>query len=79
MLKAGDKAPRFELTSDAGKKCSLGDFAGKKAVVGLEGDGRFGYALYMGGYYKPGSEEGDLSAHDLPSDLKHYLHSMKTQ
>jgi len=53
--------------------------AGKKAVVGLEGDGRFGYALYMGGYYKPGSEEGDLSAHDLPSDLKHYLQSMKTQ
>jgi hypothetical protein len=53
--------------------------AGKKAVVGLEGDGRFGYALYSGGYYKPGSEEGDLSAHDLPSDLKRYLQSMKMQ
>jgi hypothetical protein len=53
--------------------------ADEKAVVGLEGDGRFGYALYRGGRYEPGNQEGDLSAHDLPSDLKAYLQSIKKQ
>ena len=51
----------------------------KKAIVGLEGDRGFGYALYHAGRYKPGNQEGDLSAHDLPSDLKGYLESMKEQ
>ena len=54
----------------------LGD---RKGIVGLEGDGRFGYALYHGGRYKPGNQEGDLSEHDLPPDLKGYLQSMKKQ
>jgi hypothetical protein len=49
----------------------------KRAVVGLEGDGGFGYALYIDGGYKPGSEEGDLSVNDIPSDLKSYLQTMK--
>ena len=53
-------------------------FADKRAVVGLEGDGRFGYALYSEACYKPGSEEGDLSVHDIPSDLKAYLRTMNT-
>jgi peroxiredoxin Q/BCP len=33
MLKAGDKAPAFELESDAGKKVRLADFAGKTLVL----------------------------------------------
>jgi len=33
MLKAGSKAPSFELLSDEGKKVSLKDFAGKKVVL----------------------------------------------
>jgi peroxiredoxin Q/BCP len=33
MLKDGDKAPAFELESDAGKKVKLADFAGKKLVL----------------------------------------------
>jgi len=33
MLKAGAKAPSFELMSDEGKKVSLKDFAGKKVVL----------------------------------------------
>ena len=33
MLKAGDKAPLFKLTSDAGNEVALDDFLGKKDVV----------------------------------------------
>jgi peroxiredoxin Q/BCP len=33
MLKEGDKAPAFELESDAGKKVKLSDFAGKTLVL----------------------------------------------
>ncbi len=33
MLKEGQKAPRFELPSDAGKNVRLDDFAGKPVVV----------------------------------------------
>ena len=33
MLKEGDKAPAFELESDAGNKIKLTDFKGKKLVV----------------------------------------------
>jgi peroxiredoxin Q/BCP len=33
MLKEGDKAPAFELDSDAGAKVKLSDFAGKKLVI----------------------------------------------
>jgi len=33
MLKEGDKAPAFELTSDAGSTIKLADFAGKKLVI----------------------------------------------
>lgn len=33
MLKAGDKAPDFALTSDTGEKISLKDFKGKKVVL----------------------------------------------
>ncbi|APR84816.1 Thiol peroxidase, Bcp-type [Minicystis rosea] len=33
MLKEGDKAPAFELESDAGSRIKLGDFAGKKLVI----------------------------------------------
>src|SRR5690349_14600064 len=33
MVKAGDKAPAFALESDAGKKLTLGDFAGKTLVL----------------------------------------------
>jgi peroxiredoxin len=32
-LKAGDKAPDFELSSTAGDKLKLSDFRGKKNVV----------------------------------------------
>src|SRR5262245_15967632 len=33
MLKEGDKAPAFELESDAGSKIKLSDFKGKKLVL----------------------------------------------
>jgi peroxiredoxin Q/BCP len=33
MLKVGDKAPDFTLTSDEGKELSLGDFKGKRVLV----------------------------------------------
>lgn len=33
MLKEGDKAPAFDLESDAGNKIKLSDFKGKKLVV----------------------------------------------
>jgi peroxiredoxin Q/BCP len=33
MLKAGDEAPGFELTSDAGETVSLDDFAGRRVVL----------------------------------------------
>ena len=33
LLKVGDKAPDFKLTSDEGKTVSLKDFAGKKIVL----------------------------------------------
>jgi len=33
MLKEGDKAPAFELVSDAGQAVKLSDFAGKKLVL----------------------------------------------
>jgi peroxiredoxin Q/BCP len=33
MLKEGDKAPSFELPSDAGRAVKLSDFAGKKLVL----------------------------------------------
>jgi peroxiredoxin Q/BCP len=33
MLKAGDKAPAFNLMSDSGKKISLKDYAGKRVIL----------------------------------------------
>ena len=33
MLKAGDKAPAFKLTTDEGETVSLGDFKGKTVVL----------------------------------------------
>lgn len=33
MLKPGDKAPDFTLTSDEGKEISLNDFKGKRALI----------------------------------------------
>jgi thioredoxin-dependent peroxiredoxin len=33
MLKLGDKAPDFTLTSDAGKATSLKDFKGKHVLI----------------------------------------------
>jgi len=33
MLRVGDKAPAFTLTSDDGKDVSLGDFPGKHLVI----------------------------------------------
>ena len=33
MLKEGDKAPAFDLQSDAGKTVKLSDFAGKTLVL----------------------------------------------
>jgi peroxiredoxin Q/BCP len=33
MLKVGDKAPAFMLTSDEGKEASLSDFRGKRVVI----------------------------------------------
>ncbi len=33
MLKEGDRAPAFDLESDAGKKVKLSDFAGRKLVL----------------------------------------------
>lgn len=33
MLKAGDKAPDFTLTSDDAKEVSLGDFKGKRVLL----------------------------------------------
>jgi len=32
MLKVGDKAPDFTLTSDEGKQVSLSDFKGKRVL-----------------------------------------------
>jgi len=33
MLKVGDKAPAFTLTSDEGKEISLSDFKGKRVLI----------------------------------------------
>lgn len=33
MLKSGDKAPDFTLTSDEGKEVSLSDFKGKRVLI----------------------------------------------
>jgi thioredoxin-dependent peroxiredoxin len=33
MLKPGDKAPDFTLTSDEGKEISLSDFKGKRVLI----------------------------------------------
>jgi len=33
MLKIGDKAPEFTLTSDDGKEVSLKDFKGKRVLL----------------------------------------------
>jgi peroxiredoxin Q/BCP len=33
MLKVGDKAPDFNLTSDEGKQTSLKDFKGKHVLI----------------------------------------------
>ncbi len=33
MLKIGDKAPDFTLSSDQGKEVSLGDFKGKRVLI----------------------------------------------
>jgi peroxiredoxin Q/BCP len=33
MLKPGDKAPDFSLTSDANKQISLTDFKGKRVLI----------------------------------------------
>lgn len=33
MLKIGDKAPDFTLTSDEGKQVSLGEFMGKRVLI----------------------------------------------
>jgi len=33
MLKVGDQAPAFVLTSDDGKQVSLSDFHGKRALI----------------------------------------------
>jgi len=33
MLKAGDKAPGFTLTSDEGQEVSLIDFKGKRVLI----------------------------------------------
>jgi len=33
MLKIGQKAPEFTLTSDAGKEISLKDFAGRRVLL----------------------------------------------
>jgi peroxiredoxin Q/BCP len=33
MLKAGQKAPAFTLTSDEGKEVSLKDFQGKRVLI----------------------------------------------
>jgi peroxiredoxin Q/BCP len=33
MLKIGDKAPEFTLSSDDGEEVSLGDFKGKRLLI----------------------------------------------
>ncbi len=33
MLKIGDKAPDFTLSSDEGKELSLGNFKGKRVLI----------------------------------------------
>jgi peroxiredoxin Q/BCP len=33
MLKVGDQAPAFTLTSDEGKEVSLSDFRGNRVVI----------------------------------------------
>jgi peroxiredoxin Q/BCP len=33
MLKIGDKAPEFTLTSDSGKQLSLKDFRGRRVLL----------------------------------------------
>jgi peroxiredoxin Q/BCP len=33
MLKIGDKAPEFTLTSDGGKQLSLKDFRGRRVLL----------------------------------------------
>jgi hypothetical protein len=48
----------------------------KKAVVGFEGDGHFGYALFREGKFRPGVEDGSLEENRLPEDFLEYFQSM---
>lgn len=45
----------------------------KKAIVGFEGNGFFGYTLYTNGEFKPGAFQGCLKNKELPFDLLQYL------
>jgi len=48
----------------------------KKAVIGLDGDGGFGYALYREGKFRAGDHDGVIGT-ALPIDLMTYLNDLK--
>lgn len=48
-------------------------FQGKEAIVSLEGDGKFSYALLIDNIFVPGAFEGQIKDERLPSDLIEYL------
>jgi len=41
----------------------------RRAIVGFEGDGFYGYAMFEDGSYIPGSECGNPNSEHLPADL----------
>jgi hypothetical protein len=52
-------------------------FGGKEAVVGIDGDGTFGYTLFLIGRFEPGKEDGLISKDELPCDLATYILDIK--
>jgi hypothetical protein len=51
-----------------------------KSVIGFDGDGRFGYALYRDGEFVAGAlAEVDARSDPVPADLLTYLSDMKAR
>lgn len=73
-LPPGIPEPRVSAATDGEIVIELKK-AGLEAVVGIEGDGGFGYALLVDDEFIAGKYEG-VVAQDLPRDLSEYLSAM---